>query len=61
MNDAGDMFDVERLQALLAAAQTHDVDAVLARIEEQVAAFRGETEPFDDATMMALRITDQTD
>jgi serine phosphatase RsbU (regulator of sigma subunit) len=58
MNDAGDMFDVERLQALLAAAQTHDVDAVLARIEEQVAAFRGATEPFDDATMMALRITD---
>jgi serine phosphatase RsbU (regulator of sigma subunit) len=58
MNDAGDMFDAERLQALLAAAQTHDVDAVLARVEEQVAAFRGATEPFDDATMMALRITD---
>jgi serine phosphatase RsbU (regulator of sigma subunit) len=61
MNDAGDMFDVERLQTLLAAAQTHDVDAVLARIEEQVAAFRGTTEPFDDATMMALRITESTD
>ncbi len=58
MNGAGDMFEVERLQTLLAAAQTHDVDAVLARIEEQVAAFRGETEPFDDATMMAMRITE---
>jgi serine phosphatase RsbU (regulator of sigma subunit) len=57
MNGAGDMFDVERLQTLLAAAQTHEVDAVLARIEEEVAAFRGETEPFDDATMMAMRIT----
>jgi sigma-B regulation protein RsbU (phosphoserine phosphatase) len=56
MNEAGDMFDAERLQTLLEAAQTHDVDTVLARIEEQVAAFRGSTEPFDDATMMAMRI-----
>ena len=56
MNEAGDMFDAERLQALLEAAQTYDVNTVLARVEEQVTAFRGKTEPFDDATMMALRI-----
>jgi serine phosphatase RsbU (regulator of sigma subunit) len=56
VNESGDMFDPERLQALLEAARTHDVDMVLARVEERVAAFRGDTEPFDDATMMALRI-----
>jgi serine phosphatase RsbU (regulator of sigma subunit) len=58
VNASGDMFDADRLQALLEAAQAHDVDTVLARVEEQVAAFRGDTEPFDDATMMAMRIGD---
>jgi hypothetical protein len=30
---------------------------VLHLVEEQVNAFRGQAEPFDDATMMALRIS----
>ena len=61
MNEAGDMFDAERLQTLLTKTQAHDVDTVLAGVEEQVAAFRGSTEAFDDATMMAMRITGITE
>ena len=30
--------------------------AVLRRVEEAVRAFRGRTEPLDDATLMALRL-----
>ena len=55
-NEQGDMFGAERLQALLAAEQAQTIDTVLQRVEEQVTTFRGEAEPFDDATMMALRI-----
>lgn len=56
-NEAGEMFGADRLQALLATEQTHAIDMVLHQVEEQIALFRGKTEPFDDATMMALRIT----
>ncbi len=56
-NTAGEMFGADRLQTLLASQQTHGVDAVLHHVEQQVAAFRGDQEPFDDATMMVLRIT----
>ena len=55
-NTEGDMFGAERLQASLAVEQAQDIDTVLQRIEAQVTAFRGLAEPFDDATMMALRI-----
>jgi sigma-B regulation protein RsbU (phosphoserine phosphatase) len=54
-NDAGEMFGPERLRDVLATVQTEGVDAVLARLELAVREFRGRTEPFDDATMMALR------
>lgn len=56
-NEQGDMFGAERLQTILAAEQRQGIDTVLRRVEEQVTAFRGEAEPFDDATMMALRIS----
>lgn len=55
-NTEGDMFGAERLQASLAVEQAQDIDTVLQRVEAQVTAFRGLAEPFDDATMMALRI-----
>jgi serine phosphatase RsbU (regulator of sigma subunit) len=55
-NAAGDMFGADRLQQLLAEAQSRDIDAVLRTVEDRVRAFRGNVEPFDDATMMALRI-----
>jgi serine phosphatase RsbU (regulator of sigma subunit) len=50
------MFDVERLRAILEADRRADIDTVLTRVEESVRAFRGTAEPFDDATMMALKL-----
>jgi serine phosphatase RsbU (regulator of sigma subunit) len=55
-NEANEMFGAERLQTLLAAEQEQGVDTVLERVEREVRSFRGHAEPFDDATMMALRI-----
>ncbi|HEX6324625.1 MAG TPA: PP2C family protein-serine/threonine phosphatase, partial [Vicinamibacterales bacterium] len=55
-NDKGEMFGAERLEALLVAAHNDGVDAVLERAEAAVRQFRGSAEPFDDATMMALRV-----
>jgi sigma-B regulation protein RsbU (phosphoserine phosphatase) len=55
-NEKGDVWGVERLEALLLAADGETgLDSVLARIEQDVRAFRGKAEPLDDATMMALR------
>jgi sigma-B regulation protein RsbU (phosphoserine phosphatase) len=56
-NTAGDMFGVERLQQLLSEAQSRDLASILNLVEGRVRAFRGDVEPFDDATMMALRVT----
>ena len=55
-NERGEMFGAERLEELLVAAHNDGVDAVLERAEAAVRAFRGSAEPFDDATMMALRV-----
>jgi len=55
-DEAGEMFGIERLQALLGVGQTHGIDAVLHEVEEAVRTFRGNHEPMDDATMMALRL-----
>jgi sigma-B regulation protein RsbU (phosphoserine phosphatase) len=55
-NEAGDLFGTERLEPLLVAHHEETVDRVLARAEESVRAFRGTAEPFDDATMMVLRL-----
>jgi phosphoserine phosphatase RsbU/P len=56
-NAAGDMFGAERLQQLLSEAQSRDLAAILTLVEGRVRAFRGDVEPLDDATMMALRVT----
>jgi sigma-B regulation protein RsbU (phosphoserine phosphatase) len=55
-NESGDMFGAERLEALLAVEHTQTVDTVLQRVEQAVTSFRGKAEPFDDATLMAMRI-----
>jgi serine phosphatase RsbU (regulator of sigma subunit) len=53
-NEAGEMFGAERLEQLLAsAAQSEDL---LARVETVVSSYRGTREPFDDATMMVVRV-----
>lgn len=55
-DERGDMFGAERLEALLLDAHNDGVDAVLERAEREVRTFRGAAEPFDDATMMAMRV-----
>lgn len=56
-NGSEEMFGAERLQQLLAEAQSRDLASILTLVEQRVRAFRGEVEPLDDATMMALRVT----
>jgi sigma-B regulation protein RsbU (phosphoserine phosphatase) len=53
-NVQGDMFTTERLEALLLAV-AGEAD-LLARVEAEVGAFRGTREPFDDATMMVVKV-----
>ncbi len=53
-SETGEMFGTERLEALLKASA--GVDNLLVRVERDVKAFRGNAEPFDDATMMVVRV-----
>lgn len=53
---AGDVFGMPRLEALLASEWQGDAPALLASLERLVGDFRGEAEPADDATMMALSL-----
>jgi sigma-B regulation protein RsbU (phosphoserine phosphatase) len=55
-NEAGDMFDADRLQQALVAASAAGIDEVLVSVEQAIRDFRGNAEPADDATMMALRL-----
>jgi serine phosphatase RsbU (regulator of sigma subunit) len=55
-NPAEEMFGIERLQALLAVEHTNGIDAILQSVEQAIRTFRGPAEPFDDATMMVLRV-----
>jgi serine phosphatase RsbU (regulator of sigma subunit) len=55
-NEKGEMFGSERLEALLVKHHAEGVDAILARIEQEVLTFRGAADLFDDATMMVLRL-----
>jgi serine phosphatase RsbU (regulator of sigma subunit) len=55
-NAAGDMFGPERLEAILAASAASSPDDVLQHVEQAVNSFRGKAEPFDDETMMAVKV-----
>lgn len=55
-NESGDLFGADRLEALLVRTHDKGLDDLLAGVESAVKAFRGQSEPFDDATMMALRL-----
>jgi serine phosphatase RsbU (regulator of sigma subunit) len=55
-NAADEMFGAERLQHLLRTHAAAGVDEMLACVESGLREFRGATEPFDDATMMAMRL-----
>jgi serine phosphatase RsbU (regulator of sigma subunit) len=54
-NAAGDMFGLERLEALLATSAGCTGDQLLECAEAAVGRFRGGHEPSDDATMMVVR------
>ena len=54
-NEQDDMFGIERLEEILSEPATTPADA-LQRVEAAVKSFRGSREPFDDATMMAVRV-----
>lgn len=55
-NERGDMFGSERLEAhLLAGLKGGDGD-LLGAAEQAIRDFRGSAEPFDDATIMVLRL-----
>jgi serine phosphatase RsbU (regulator of sigma subunit) len=56
-NERGEMFGAERLQSILESQRAQGIDALLHDIEQRVDAFRDGAEPFDDATLMALRIS----
>jgi sigma-B regulation protein RsbU (phosphoserine phosphatase) len=55
-NAAGEMFGAERLETLLKSSGATTPDDVLQRVEQAVKAFRGDAEPLDDETMMAVRV-----
>jgi serine phosphatase RsbU (regulator of sigma subunit) len=53
-NEHGEMFGMERLEPLLVSvAQSPDS---LHRVEDAITAFRGRTEPQDDATLMTVKV-----
>ena len=53
-NEAGDMFGSEQLEDLLVSAT--GTDDLLARVEGVLKQYRGTREPFDDATMMVVKV-----
>jgi serine phosphatase RsbU (regulator of sigma subunit) len=55
-DEKGEMFGADRLQKILADEHEQRSNMVLERVDAAVRSFRGPAEPFDDATMMALRI-----
>jgi serine phosphatase RsbU (regulator of sigma subunit) len=54
-NESLDMFGAERLERLLISSAAGAEDLLL-RVEREIAAFRGTQEPFDDATMMVVKV-----
>jgi len=52
----GDPFGLGRVAAILSDARQAGFDGILARMEKEVREHRGEAEPFDDATMVILRV-----
>jgi serine phosphatase RsbU (regulator of sigma subunit) len=55
-SQAGEMFGATRLEGLLVADGATSADDLLALVQGAVTRFRAGREPFDDATMMAVRV-----
>ena len=55
-NEQGDPFGVEALEQELVTAGPIGPAALLQHMEDALRTFRGAREPFDDATMLAVRV-----
>jgi serine phosphatase RsbU (regulator of sigma subunit) len=55
-NQAGEAFGLERLRDLIVRERQGGLEGMLARVEEAVRAYRGASEPQDDATLVVLRV-----
>jgi serine phosphatase RsbU (regulator of sigma subunit) len=55
-NASGEMFGPERLEAALRSVAASGEPDPLALVETEVSRFRGDREPFDDATMMVVTV-----
>jgi serine phosphatase RsbU (regulator of sigma subunit) len=53
-NEQGEMFGMDRLEPLLMSAEA--TSDPLKRVEQGISAFRGRSEPSDDATLMTVRV-----
>ncbi|OFV89753.1 MAG: hypothetical protein A3H95_15550 [Acidobacteria bacterium RIFCSPLOWO2_02_FULL_64_15] len=56
MSESGEPFGAKRLEQLLLATGSEGPNDVLQRVESALQQFRGSSELFDDATMMAVRV-----
>ncbi len=59
-NDRDEMFDIERLTAILAKNRRCSATTMVGNILKAVSAFQGTVEHFDDETVIALRVIDRT-
>ena len=55
-SETGEMFSAERLEVVLRSAAAPGAGDALALVEAAVNQFRGTREPFDDATMMVVKV-----
>jgi serine phosphatase RsbU (regulator of sigma subunit) len=55
-DEAGQPFGLERLLAILVAERSTGLDAMLARVDQELRTHRGTREAADDATMVVLRL-----
>lgn len=58
-NDRDEMFDMERLTAILAKNRRCSAATMVSSILKAVSAFQGSVEHFDDETVIALRVIDK--
>lgn len=59
-NEAGEFFGEERLEKILLAARGLEPVPLCIKVKEELDAFTGGAEQFDDITMLALRYTGET-
>ena len=56
VNEAGEEFGMERLEALLVEERARGLEGMLANVEKAIGKYRQGIEAADDATLMLLKI-----